>query len=73
MPAMRTIGILVGVLLLAGCATPAKFTTDTLERGVGGEHRILLMPVDVELSVLQASGILEPRAALTGPTRPAPL
>ena len=69
MPAMRTIGILVGVLLLAGCATPAKFTTDTLERGVGGEHRILLMPVDVELSVLQASGILEPRADWTDQAR----
>lgn len=71
MPSMRVFIILIGVLALTGCATQAKFTTDTLDRSgaPSGEHRILLMPIDVELSVIQASGLLEPRADWTSQAR----
>ncbi len=71
MRSLRTLSVIVGVLILTGCATQAKFTTDKLERRASGtdEHRILLMPVDVELSVLQASGLLEPRADWTEQAR----
>jgi len=71
MAGLRMIAALACAAVLAGCATQAKFTTDTLELGAPttGEHRILLMPIDVELSVLEASGLQEPRADWTEQAR----
>ncbi len=54
----------VFALLVGGCASqPLKFA-DTLNTG-GERVRILLMPVDVELSELRASGAKEPNAKWT--------
>jgi hypothetical protein len=61
------LGFALLVLLLAGCAS----TTPRLVEGVkadsrlGEGRRILLMPLDVELAELLASGLAEPRAAWT--------
>ena len=57
--------------VLAGFAAQAQRTAESLERGAPetGEHRILLMPIDVELSLLQASGLLEPKADWTQQAR----
>ncbi len=71
MAGLRVLSKLVCVLVLVGCTAQAQRTAETLERGapITGEHRILLMPIDVELSELQASGLLEPKAAWTEQAR----
>lgn len=71
MAGLRILGTFVCLLVLGGCAAQAKFTTATLDRSapITGEHRILLMPIDVELSVIQASGLLEPKADWTEQAR----
>ena len=71
MARLRVIGMLLGALVIAGCAQQAQFTTKTLDRmtPASGEHRILLMPIDVELSLLHASGLQEPRADWTEQAR----
>ncbi len=51
------------LLLLGGCATQSYNTIDKLQHG--DTHRVLLMPVDVELSILTAGGLLEPQAEWT--------
>ena len=55
---------LLALLLLAGCASQVQRTTETLPRG-DGPPRIVLMPIDLELSVLSAGGVEEPRAEWT--------
>ncbi len=71
MTGLRRLGAVFCVLVLAGCAAQAQRTTESLERGapITGQHRILLMPIDVELSLLQASGLLEPKADWTQQAR----
>ncbi len=71
MAGLRVLSKLVCVLVLVGCTAQAQRTAETLERGapVTGEHRILLMPLDIELSELQASGLLEPKADWTEQAR----
>ena len=55
---------LLFVFGLSACATPSLKFSDSL--GAPGEDRtILLMPLDVELSTLRASGIAEPNATWT--------
>lgn len=51
-------------VLLSGCVTTSFHTSEELKRG-GDKHRILLMPVDVELSEIQASGVPLPKAEWT--------
>jgi hypothetical protein len=53
---------------LAGCVTNANSQIDTLKRPAG-QPRIVLMPVDVELSELTAGGLHEPRADWTESAR----
>lgn len=67
---MRTglCGILVIVfaaLLLAGCVTTSHRQVTALERSETRQPRILLMPLDVELSELSAGGVPEPKADWT--------
>jgi hypothetical protein len=71
MAGLRALSAVFCVFILVGCAAQAQRTADTLERGapITGEHRILLMPIDVELSELQASGLLEPKADWTEQAR----
>ncbi len=54
----------LSLLVLGGCTTQSYNTINTLEHG-GDTHRVLLMPVDVQLSVLTAGGLLEPHAEWT--------
>ena len=52
-------------VMLGACSAPTAFqSTDRLTRGQT-VHRILLMPVDVELSLLTAGGIQQPHAEWT--------
>lgn len=50
-------------LLLGACQAPRP-TIGKFQRS-DGELRVILMPVDIELSVLNASGLLEPNAEWT--------
>jgi hypothetical protein len=52
------------VATVAGCVTKANSQIDALKRPAG-QPRIVLMPVDVELSELTAGGLHEPRADWT--------
>ncbi len=56
------------VAALAGCVTKANSQIDTLKRPAG-QPRIVLMPVDVELSELTAGGLHEPKADWTESAR----
>src|SRR5690554_5068116 len=49
---------------LSGCVTTAFRTKANLERDTA-QLRILLMPVDIELSELSAGGVTEPNAEWT--------
>ena len=51
-------------IFVTSCATSSYYKSEQLERG-SADHRILLMPTDVELSVLNAGGIKEPHAEWT--------
>ncbi|MCW0234593.1 MAG: hypothetical protein OJJ21_13415 [Ferrovibrio sp.] len=52
------------VVALVGCTRTHQLTT-TMTRPEGGQPQVVLMPLDVELSVLSAGGGLEPRADWT--------
>jgi len=54
----------LAVFALTACVQTAHKTTGTLKTGTEN-RRIVLMPVDIELSVLNAGGITEPRADWT--------
>jgi hypothetical protein len=53
---------LVGAML-AACAPQTQFRSEKLGEGHGG-RTVVLMPIDIELSELQAGGLLEPKAKL---------
>ena len=52
-------------LLLAGCVTTSHKQITALERPEARAPRVLLMPLDVELSELSAGGLPEPKAEWT--------
>ncbi|MEP4378832.1 MAG: hypothetical protein ABJ215_00990 [Alphaproteobacteria bacterium] len=54
----------LAVFALTACVQTAHKTTGTLKAGTEN-RRIVLMPVDIELSVLNAGGVTEPRADWT--------
>ena len=57
------------LLIMGGCATARSISSaSTLERQ-DGNAKMVLMPLDVELSVLTAGGLLEPRADWTEAAR----
>lgn len=60
--------MLVGVVL-SGCATTANRQTPQLRRDTGQAPRIVVMPIDVELSELSAGGVQQPNAAWTDAAR----
>jgi hypothetical protein len=51
--------------VLAGCVTTSHTQITALERPEARQPRILLMPLDVELSELSAGGLAEPKADWT--------
>ncbi len=51
-------------LLLSGCVATTTRNIDKFQRG-SGELKVLLMPLDVELSELGAGGFVEPKADWT--------
>ncbi|HEX2117356.1 MAG TPA: hypothetical protein VHM01_23370 [Alphaproteobacteria bacterium] len=53
-------------LTLAGCATQSHQQITALKRTEVQQPRILLMPLNVELSEMSAAGLLEPKAEWTG-------
>ena len=57
--------ILFALTLLSGCATTGNKSTRSSLDSLHTTSNVLLMPVDVELSVLTAGGELEPRADWT--------
>ncbi|MEA3299174.1 MAG: DUF4136 domain-containing protein [Pseudomonadota bacterium] len=63
---LSTLCALALTLLIAGCATPTHVKKVDSLKGDLSSARILLMPMDVELSILTAAGLLEPQAEWTG-------
>jgi len=60
------VGAAVLLAVLAGCATPAvQRQTPELHREAGKSPRIIVMPLDVELSQLTAGGMREPQSEWT--------
>lgn len=59
---------MLAVFALTACVQTAHKTTGTLKAGTEN-RRIVLMPVDIELSVLNAGGVTEPRADWTAAGR----
>jgi len=65
---MRVPAVVVALALvatLAGCAAPVARQTPELRRETGKVPRIVVMPLDVELSQLSAGGLAEPHAEWT--------
>ena len=63
---LRVILLLISSLLVAGgCATTKDFSTISVMESQDGAIEIILMPLDVELSVLTMGGMLEPRSDWT--------
>ena len=63
---LRVILLLFASLLLAGgCATTKDFSSISALESQDGGIEIILMPLDVELSVLTLGGLLEPRSDWT--------
>lgn len=56
--------VLLG-LLLAACSTTKEFASTVATTPIEREARVVLMPIDVELSLMTASGATEPRAEWT--------
>jgi hypothetical protein len=56
--------LLLLVLFLAGCETAAFYRSETLESGAGA-RKVMLMPPDVELSLINFGGAPEPKADWT--------
>jgi hypothetical protein len=52
------------VALLGACAPQTQFRSEKLGEGHGG-RTVVLMPIDIELSEMQAGGMLEPKADWT--------
>ncbi|WP_290980990.1 lipoprotein [Ferrovibrio sp.] len=61
----RVLLAFLAVLVLAACTTRAHQITTTLNRDAGKQPTIVLMPLDVELSILSAAGMPEVRADWT--------
>jgi hypothetical protein len=62
--------LIVFCCALVGCATPAtNFTQISSLEDDDDSLRILLMPIDVELSILTAGGLMEPQAEWTRDAR----
>ncbi|MFQ5684387.1 MAG: hypothetical protein ACE5HC_14095 [Candidatus Binatia bacterium] len=59
--------LLIGVIV-AGCVPKSYFVSDSIQPRTS-EVRVLLMPPDMELYVLTAGGLLEPRADWTAAAR----
>ena len=55
----------VALIVLSGCAVARPISSTLTLEHQGGNAKMVLMPLDVELSVLTASGLLEPRADWT--------
>src|SRR5574337_268961 len=57
--------VLTGLVAVAGCTSTNVLRNAELAPQAPGPARVLLMPLDVELSELTAGGMLEPRADWT--------
>ena len=63
---VRSALLLTAILLtMGGCAVTRSISSDSTLEHQGGSTKMVLMPLDVELSVLTAGGLLEPRADWT--------
>jgi hypothetical protein len=58
-------GLVLAAFALSGCVAPTTFKTQPNLVRDAGDLRVLLMPVDVELSELSAGGVPEPNADWT--------
>ncbi len=63
--AFALIAVVLGVMTLAGCATQSHQQIAELKRSDAKQARILLMPLNVELSEMTAAGLLERKADWT--------
>ena len=59
----------LAIAVLAGCAAPVQRQTPELRRETGKVPRIVVMPLDVELSQITAGGLGEPHAEWTEAAR----
>ncbi|MCP5366809.1 MAG: hypothetical protein H6907_10390 [Hyphomicrobiales bacterium] len=61
---LKFVPVLLLAILASGCVTSKFSTTEKLQRKEG-PLRIVLMPIDVELGLLNAGGVVEPNAEWT--------
>lgn len=59
------VAVMAVVATLAGCAAPVQRQTPELRREAGKTPRVVVMPLDVELSQLTAGGLPEPHSEWT--------
>ena len=68
--ALQWLGILALGLSMAGCATPTSRTSASAKfEWTSPTKRILIVEPDIQLSLLDAGGVLEPRADWTATAR----
>ncbi len=65
---LRQLGVFLVVMGLVACAQTTALVKTGYERPPG-DARVLLMPIDIELSTLTAGGVTEPRADWTRTAR----
>jgi hypothetical protein len=63
--AFALVAVVLGAMTLAGCATQSHQQITALKRTDAQQARILLMPLNVQLSEVTAGGLLEPKADWT--------
>jgi hypothetical protein len=68
MQSLKRFALVAAALALAGCSTMSHQQITDLKRS-DGRIRVLLMPVDVELTSLTAAGVPEPKADWTEAAR----
>ncbi|PUA28290.1 MAG: hypothetical protein B0W54_17625 [Cellvibrio sp. 79] len=59
-------GVLLFAAIVSGCAQTTQFKHGSLNTGpIAGTKKVVVMPLDVELALLTASGLTEPKAEWT--------
>lgn len=62
---IRRFSVLVLVFVLSACGVTNQIKQVDNLRSIDGQSKVLMMPIDVELSQLTAAGLLEPQAEWT--------
>lgn len=63
---LKSLSLLLIALIITGCAQTTQFKSSSLNAGpIASSKKVVVMPLDVELALLTASGMTEPKAEWT--------